>query len=208
MANLLGCTCCGRPWERCPVENKRIGLRGPGRNPDNVCQECIAHAGFGLQMAKEHIPLWERYVAQVEAEGAARLAEAEGRVTRAQAELARRPERIVERYINEGDMQVAQAEAQRAFQSRSYAWHHLSALGLLHTELDGERCRCGKVRRSCPEAVLVDGVHGLRAWEARQVKEARAGHRHCLPDGHPALVDHRWLSTADPEDWLASQDGG
>ncbi len=86
-----------------------------------------------------------------------------------------------------------------AFQSRSYAWYHLSALGLLHAELDGERCRCGKVRRSCPEAVLVDGVHGLRAWEARQVKEARAGHRHHLPDGHPALVDHRWLSTADPE---------
>lgn len=120
MANLLGCTCCGRPWERCPVENKRIGLRGPGRNPDNVCQECIAHAGFGLQMAKEHIPLWERYVAQVEAEGAARLAEAEGRVTRAQAELARRPERIVERYINEGDMQaVRQRRSARSSRGRT-----------------------------------------------------------------------------------------
>ncbi len=99
MVSLLGCTsvavahgnCCGRPWERCPVETKRIGLRGPGGNPDNVCRDCIAHAGFGLQMTKEHIPLWERYVAQVEAEGAARLDEAEGRVAYAQAELAKRP---------------------------------------------------------------------------------------------------------------------
>ncbi len=97
------------------------------------------------------------------------------------------------------------AEAQRAFQSRSYAWRHLSALGLLHAELDGERCKCGKARRSCPEAAIVDGVHGLRAWEARQAEEARGGR---LPDGHPALVDHRGQSTADPEDWLASRDGG
>ena len=80
--------------------------------------------------------------------------------------------------------------------------------GLLHAELDGERCRCGKARRSCPEAAIVDGVHGSRAWEARQKEEARGGRRHYLPDGHPALVDHRWHSKADPEGWLASQDGG
>lgn len=204
MPSLLGCTCCGRPWDRCPVEAKRVGLRGPGRNPDNVCRDCITHAGFGLQMATEHIPHWERYVSQVEAEGAARLDEAEERLARAQAELVKRPERIVERYIDASDLQAAKSEAQRAFQSRSYAWHHLSALGLLHAELDGERCRCGKARRSCPEAAIVDGVHGLRAWEARQADEARRGNRHYLPDGHPALVDHRWSSAADPEDWLAS----
>lgn len=75
MSSLLGCTCCGRPWERCPVEAKRVGLRGPGRNPGCVCRDCIAHAGFGLQMAKEHIPLWDRYVVQLEVEGAARLDE-------------------------------------------------------------------------------------------------------------------------------------
>jgi len=201
MATVLGCTCCARPWERCPVEAKRVGLRGPARDPDNVCRDCMAHAGFGLQMAKEHIPLWQGYVAQVEAEAGERLAEAEGRFARAQRELAERPERIVEKYINEADMQAAKAEAQRAFQSRSYAWQNLSALGLLHAEMDGARCRCGKVRRSCSEASLVDGVAGLRAWEARQAEEARAGRGHYLPNGHPAVVDHRWQSTAKPEDW-------
>jgi hypothetical protein len=128
-------------------------------------------------------------------------------VAHAQAELAKRPERLVERYINESELQAAKAGAQRAYQSRSYAWHHLSALGLLHAELDGERCKCGKARRSCPEAAIVDGVHGLRAWEARQAEEARGGRRHYLPDGHPALVDYRWHSTANPEDWTVSQDG-
>lgn len=99
MATVLGCTCCARPWERCPVEAKRVGLRGPARDPDNVCRDCMAHAGFGLQMAKEHAPLWQGYVAQVEAEARERLAEAEGRFARAQRELAKRPERVVEKYI-------------------------------------------------------------------------------------------------------------
>lgn len=200
--SMSGCTCCGRPWERCPVESKRVGLRGPGRNPDNVCRDCIAHAGFGLQMSTEHIPLWAEYVAEVQAEAQRLVAEADGRAARAQAELAERPERVVEKYLNEEEVRTARSEADRAFRSREHAWHDLSALGLLHTELDGDRCRCGKDRRSCPEAAIVDAVRGLGAWESRQAAEHRAGRRHFLPEGHPALIDHRWEG-GEQEQWEA-----
>jgi hypothetical protein len=200
---LMTCTCCGRPWERCPVELKRVGLRGPGRNPDNVCRDCIDHAGFGLRMASEHIALWRSYVDAVEAEGQARLAEAEARVAKAQAELAARPEKVVEKYVNDGEIVAARAEGDRAFRSREYAWRALSALGVLHVELPDDRCRCGKHRRSCAEAALVEGIVGLRAWEARQAAEARAGRTHYLPEGHPALIDHTWQGEA-PEEWTGA----
>lgn len=197
---MSGCTCCGRPWERCPVEQKRVGLRGPGRNPDNVCRDCIDHAGFNMRMSTEHIPLWQEYVAAVEAEGRQAVAEVEARLARVQEELRQRPERVVEKYINQEDVQAAKDEASRAFRSREMAWRELSAVGILHTELEREKCRCGKSRRLCPEAAIVESVRGLPAWEARQAAEHRAGRPHYLPDGHPALIDHRW-SGVEPEEW-------
>lgn len=200
LCGMTGCTCCGRPWDRCPVESKRVGLRGPGRNPDNVCRDCIDHAGFGLRMASDHIPLWREYVASVEEEWGRRLADAEQRVTEAKAELARRPEKIVEKYVNEEDISAARAEAERAFVSREYAWRAMSALGVLHAELPEGECRCRKSRRSCAEAELVEGVIGLRAWEARQAAEYRAGRRHFLPEGHRALIDHTWEGEEEPEE--------
>ncbi len=122
-------------------------------------------------------------------------------VAEAKARLDERPEKIVEKYINEADIAAARAEAARAFRSREYSWEALSALGLLHAELPEGGCRCGKRRReNCPEAALVEGVVGLRAWEARQAQEYRAGRRHFLPDGHPSLIDHTWRGE-EPEEW-------
>jgi hypothetical protein len=159
------------------------------------------HAGFGLRMASEHVPLWQAYVQAVEAEAATNLSEAEARTEQARRQLEARPERVVEKYLNEADIVAAKHQAQRAYTSREYAWQALSALGLLHVEQPEGQCRCGKVRRSCAEAQLVNGVNGLRQWEARQAEAHRQGHRHYLPDGHPALIDYRWQAGVEAEDW-------
>lgn len=156
-------------------------------------------------MASEHIPLWQTYVANLKREHDIELADAERRVSEAHQALAQRPEKIVEKYINQQDIVAAEEKADRAFRSRQVAWRALSELGMAHTELPGDRCRCGKHRRSCNEAAVVTSVAGLPAWEARQAAEHRAGRRHFLPDGHPALLDHRWSSDAEAEDFDQAQ---
>jgi hypothetical protein len=106
-------------------------------------------------------------------------------------ELADRPEKIVDKYIDVGELNEARAEAERAFRSRENAWQALVEIRLLHREVDDSKCRCGQRMDRCEVAVIVDRYPGVASWEAEQIARLKRGERHALPDGHPEILDRR-----------------
>ena len=111
---------------------------------------------------------------------------------RTSQKLRDRPERIVERYVDQQELEDARAEAVRAFRSREKAWQALCEIRLIHREGTPGRCRCGQRLDACKIAQIVDRYPGLELWENEQYRRLRNDQDHMLPDSHPAVLDPRW----------------
>jgi hypothetical protein len=140
---------------------------------------------------RTHIDLWSSLVRSEQLEHDKELARLREKISNLEHELNERPERIVERYIDEQELKSARDEAQRAFRSRENAWQALCEIRLIHREGELGRCRCGERLDTCKIAGIVDRYPGLEQWEKEQYQRLRNHQDHGLPDGHPAVLDPR-----------------
>jgi hypothetical protein len=188
------CTCCSRFGHEIPPDQSA----GRAFGSDGCCHPCQEHKGFAQAADRDHRRWW-----RVRLDDQQRLAEEErsrllARVSEVQAELDKerltRPERLVEKWINQDEIDAAQSEAQRAFRSREMAFQQLSLVRLLHRESVGGRCRCGTPLAKCQTFALLDGYPALMAWEREQLRRYGARVEHALPLDHPLLHDPRALA--------------
>lgn len=184
------CACCQRLWSEVR-QLGRIPAQTDTRNDGTRCADCGPHAGFALQSDRDHLRLWRELLADHDDQHAREATGLRERIDALEQQLRDRPERVVDRYVDLGELQLARAEADRAFRSREHAWQALTEIRLLHREDDAGQCRCGTRADKCPVALIVDRYPALRAWEDEQVDRLRRGESHALPDGHPAVLDRR-----------------
>jgi hypothetical protein len=139
-----------------------------------------------------HIAVWRALADGQRRDYEAKARRLSSRIAELEQELRDRPKEIVERYIDQGVLDEAQAEADRAFRSRENAWQALCEIRLLHREREPGRCRCGQRLDTCKIARIVDRYPGLEKWENDQIQRLRDHQDHRLPAGHPAVLDPKW----------------
>lgn len=182
------CACCQRPWEACVAVTGRLGDDGRRR----TCPECYEHGASMMAANRKHTELWRSLVQSQKRDHDAHAARLGEEISLLRKQLDERPEKIVERYVDQQELDAARAEAQRAFQSRENAWQALCQVRLIHREGESGYCRCGKRMDNCKIVKIVDRYPGLEAWEKEQYQRLRDGRDHRLPDGHPAVLDPNW----------------
>lgn len=190
------CACCKRPWARCgffPDEIRGL-LR---KETPTFCAACMPHRGSNMQANAEHLTLWRDYVRDLEQEHADVVDGLRRRIQGLEQQLAERPEKIVEKWLNQDIVETAQAEAQRAFRSRARAWGGLLSVRVRHHETVNGRCRCSKPMKDCLDAQTVSLYGGLDKFENEQVALLRQGRRNDLPADHPARIDPKWKGVAE-----------
>lgn len=175
--------------------------RETGPASSSVCGDCLPHVQSNMQANREHLVLWAAYAGHVQALGEQTAAELRALLASKDAELANRPEKIVDRYVDADKLEDARTEADRAFRSRDRAYRALIAIRIQHRELDDRKCRCGLKFDQCNIGQALGSYPGLLGWEKRQIERARRDEPHQLPDNHPALLDRRWTETARDE-WV------
>lgn len=148
--------------------------------------------------------MWSAVLIRLEGAAEAAARQARSDIETLQAELAAekeaRPERIIERWVNQGEIDEARDRANGAYRSRDRAWSGLCALRLMHRDtLDGD-CACGKKVGKCEEHAIAAQSAGLKSWENEQVERLRDRQSHHLPSQHPVLIDPRLLLTWEA-DW-------
>lgn len=182
------CTCCQRPWDTC------IAATGWHNSEDRqrTCRECHDHGPSTMAANRTHIEVWRSLACAQRRDHDAEAARLRRQISELEQKLRERPENIVERYVDQQELEDANAEAQRAFRSRENAWQALCEIRLIHREGESERCRCGERLDNCKIAKIVCHYPGLEAWENEQYRRLRTGQDHGLPDGHPAVLDPRW----------------
>jgi len=185
------CYCCKRPWDVC--------IRAAGQGPDElrrpqrgVCRQCHDHGPDVNQKDFAHLEMWTDFARALRRDYRDKEAELRRTVSGLEQQLLDRPEKIVERYIGQDEIDEAREEAERAFRSREMAFRALCEVRLLHREGQPGQCRCGLRLDRCPMAEIVDRYRALEKWEIEQYRRLKAGKTHNLPDGHPALLDPRW----------------
>lgn len=144
-----------------------------------------------MQSNTEHLALRRALLERRETEHANAAASLRVTIAAKERELADRPEKIVEKYLEISVLQEATAEAERALRSRDWAYGTMLQVSLLHRETEPGRCRCGKGLDRCHEFTLLDCHVGLERWEAKQVERRKQGLSHALPPNHPAVLDRR-----------------
>jgi hypothetical protein len=182
------CHCCRRPWEACLTPD------GPGSTipSHNTCSACYDHMSRGDDRDRAHIELWQSFA---RARRRAHDAEVQGlreQLAQMQRELDERPEKIVELYIGQEELDEAGAEAQRAFRSRERAWQALSEVWVIHREGQSGCCRCGLRLDRCEVSQIIDSYPALDDWVREQFSRLQKGLDHGLPERHPAVLDPHW----------------
>lgn len=192
------CACCARPWRLLDtlIPTYARAHRLGARKAESVCRECIPHQGSSFQADSAHRALWPDLLHAVEAAHRAEVERlnaeihaAEDATAAAQHELAARPVKEVDKYVDQDDLHTAQSEAERAFRSRDRAWGALCEVRLQHREGDGGRCRCGRRWEECPTAQTLRAMPQLRGWERAQARRVVERLPHALPPSHPAVLD-------------------
>lgn len=156
------------------------------------CPQCHDHARDSPRANQAHIEMW-RALARSRKQDHERVeAQLRDQIAQLEQDLRDRPTRIVERWVDQDELEEAHTEADRAFRSRENAWQALCMVRLLHREGQPGQCRCGQRLDRCKTAQIVDRYPALEKWEREQVSRLRSGLTHNLPEGHPALLDRRW----------------
>jgi hypothetical protein len=86
----------------------------------------------------------------------------------------------------------AQAQASKWRGLRDDAFRVLARLRGLHHDPGNGRCICRKPVGECPETRLLNDARSFLRWEADQTQRYWQSRDCSLPDGHPALVNHKW----------------
>lgn len=182
------CSCCQRPWEACLTDS------GPGSAIPSygTCLPCYEHVAKGGDRDQVHIDLWRTFARARRRAHDAEVQRLRAQLAQKQRELEKRPEKLVELYVGQDELDEAEAEAQRAFRSREHAWQALSEVWVLHREGDPGRCRCGLRLDRCDVAQIIERYPALNDWVKEQFSRRQRGQVHMLPDGHPAVIDPHW----------------
>lgn len=141
---------------------------------------------------RTHIQLWRELANAQRRSLSAEVTGLKNRRSELEQQLRDRPQRTVERYVDQDELETAKAEADRAFRSRENAWQALCEVRLIHREGERGRCRCGQHLERCKVAMIVDRYPGLEKWENEQIRRLRSNRDHRLPDNHPAVLDANW----------------
>lgn len=133
------CTCCQRPWDICVT----VASRPDSERRQRTCPECHSHASSTMAANREHIEMWRSFVSAQQSDHDAQVKLLRQQISELEKALSERPEKIVERYIGQEELDDAKAEAERAFRSRENAWQALCEIRLIHREGESGHCRCG-----------------------------------------------------------------
>ncbi|HUZ53113.1 MAG TPA: hypothetical protein VMU94_11370, partial [Streptosporangiaceae bacterium] len=141
------CTCCERPWAR-------IAATGASASAGSqaTCRDCHDHGSMAMQRDRAHIDLWRSLSRFEQRQHDAEVSRLGIQISQMEEELRDRPEKIVERYVGQDEIDEANEEAQRAFRSRENAFRALCEVRLIHREGEPGRCRCGQRLDTCKMA--------------------------------------------------------
>lgn len=166
-----------------------------------ACAACKTEAPFAMERDDKHKARWRELLAVVRQRAARREEDLLARLHQVEksleAEVANRPERVVEKWRNQEVIDKAEAEAERAFRSREKAWQAMCEVRLLHREAQQGQCRCGKRADRCPELAIVGSYPGILEWEREQIRRLQDHLPHALPRNHPVCLDPRLLRNYD-----------
>src|SRR3954466_4872526 len=98
------CGCCRRPWPEIPGN----GGDHTRRRDVSACTECIPHLESTLQKNSDHLAAWRGVVERHDRAHATEVARLTARIQELTTELEARPEKIVARYVDRGELLHAQ----------------------------------------------------------------------------------------------------
>jgi hypothetical protein len=181
------CECCGRP------------------DAQVVCHPCVCHrAGDSpawlIKRDRDHIEMWRGDLEAERMRHRASLTRHEAKTGKLNADIAELRQELKDRPtipVNLDDLAVqeAKAETAAAYERRDSAFRSLAKLRVLHRDTGNGQCRhCRKPVSECAETQLLNDERSFLKWEAYETRRLRM-HGYCaLPDGHPALVNPRWVA--------------
>jgi hypothetical protein len=176
-----------------------------------VCAACVNHLGETKAQRRdtEHVEMWASLYSAEQIDHRDDVERLESSVTTAEESIAGLRDQVVQltalaaadvaastggavRALVENDV-VRRAERNTELANRrtDRVMAALWRVDALHHPQDGDPklCTCGKPGGKCAENLALEPERQtLRDWERKNVALARAGSRHALPAGHPAIA--------------------
>lgn len=196
------CLCCG----------VRQTFYFTAKSDQVVCSPCTKHLGSDARRAvrrdQDHVAVWKAVVQSVQQRARQRLdakaTECAGLTERLQerdAQLAEAREEMLKSYGDMPSVKVqkwvsgslaleAEAKRDQAYRSRDWAMKHLLRVEMVHHDIGSGKCFCGERVDQCRVAAAIEDMRdSINRWEQKQIRRARDGYSHYLPDEHPVAQE-------------------